>query len=86
MIWVTLTKRLWPSSANPEKIGFTALWCLSEAFRGDNLQPEGSHELNQVGPIHMTTEKAKTLLLATIVGGIFLVGGTMFLVAGKKKS
>jgi hypothetical protein len=34
----------------------------------------------------MTTEKAKTLLLATIVGGIFLVGGTMFLVAGKKKS
>jgi len=50
------------------------------------LQPEGNHELNQVGPIHMTTEKAKTLLLATIVGGIFLVGGTVFLVVGKEKS
>jgi len=34
----------------------------------------------------MTTEKAKTLLLAPIVGGIFLVGGIVFLVAGKKKS
>jgi hypothetical protein len=34
----------------------------------------------------MTTEKAKTLLLATIVGGIFLAGGTVFLVVGKEKS
>ena len=33
----------------------------------------------------MTTEKAKTLLLAPIVGGIFLVGGIVFLVVGKKK-
>jgi hypothetical protein len=74
-----LTKRLWPSSANPEDIGFTALWCLSEAFRGgESFSLKGSHELNQVGPIHMTTEKAKTLLLTPIVGSIFLVGGIVF--------
>jgi hypothetical protein len=49
------------------------------------LQPEGSHEPNQVGPIHTTAEKAKTLHIGPIVGGIFTVYGIVSLVVGKKK-
>jgi hypothetical protein len=37
-----------------------------------------------LGPIHVTAEKTKTLTLPPIVGGIALVGGIVALVAGKK--
>jgi hypothetical protein len=39
-----------------------------------------------LGPIHMTAEKTRTLPLPPIVGGISLVGGIVLLVVGKKKS
>jgi uncharacterized membrane protein len=38
-----------------------------------------------IGPIHMTADKTKTLPLPPIVGGIALVGGIVFLVVGNKK-
>ena len=38
-----------------------------------------------IGPIHMTAEKTKTLLLPPIVGGVALVGGIVLLVMGGKK-
>ena len=39
-----------------------------------------------LGPIHMTAEKTRTIPLPPIVGGISLVGGIVLLVVGKKKS
>ncbi len=39
-----------------------------------------------IGPIHMTADKTKTLPLPPIVGGIALVGGIVFLIVGNKKS
>ena len=39
-----------------------------------------------VGPIHMTAEKTRTFPLPPIAGGIFLVGGIVLLVAGKRKA
>ena len=39
-----------------------------------------------LGPIHMTAEKTRTIPLPPIVGGIALVGGIVLLVMGKKKS
>jgi hypothetical protein len=38
-----------------------------------------------LGPLHMTAEKTRTLPLPPIVGGISLVGGIVLLVVGKKK-
>jgi len=38
-----------------------------------------------IGPIHVTAEKTKTLPLSPIVGAIAVVGGIVLLVAGKKE-
>ncbi|AMV73757.1 hypothetical protein JCM30471_21770 [Desulfuromonas carbonis] len=39
-----------------------------------------------LGPLHMTAEKTRTLPLPPIVGGFALVGGIVLLVMGAKKS
>ncbi len=39
-----------------------------------------------VGPIHMTAEKTKTIPLPPILGAIALVGGIVLLVVGSKKA
>jgi hypothetical protein len=38
-----------------------------------------------VGPIHMTAEKKRTIPLPPLVGAIALVGGIVLLVGGKKR-
>lgn len=38
-----------------------------------------------LGPLHVTTEKTRTIPLPPIVGGIALVGGIVLLVAGSRK-
>jgi hypothetical protein len=38
-----------------------------------------------LGPLHVTAEKTKTLPLPPIVGAIALVGGIVLLVTGSKK-
>jgi len=38
-----------------------------------------------IGPIHLTAEKTRTIPLPPIVGGISLVGGIVLLVMGRKK-
>jgi len=38
-----------------------------------------------IGPIHLTAEKTRTIPLPPIVGGISLVGGILLLVVGRKK-
>ena len=39
-----------------------------------------------LGPIHMTAEKTRTIPVPPIVGGIALAGGIVLLVAGRKKA
>ncbi len=39
-----------------------------------------------LGPIHMTAEKTRTIPLPPIVGGIALAGGIVLLVVGRKKA
>ena len=38
-----------------------------------------------LGPVHVTTEKTRTLPLPPIVGAITLIGGIVLLVTGSKK-
>jgi uncharacterized membrane protein len=39
-----------------------------------------------IGPIHMSHDKTRSLPLGPIVGGVALVGGIVLLVAGLKKN
>lgn len=39
-----------------------------------------------VGPIHMTTEKSKTIPLPPILGVVALAGGIVLLVVGRSKA
>ena len=39
-----------------------------------------------LGPIHMSAEKTRTIPLPPIAGGIALAGGIVLLVVGKKKA
>ncbi len=39
-----------------------------------------------LGPVHMTADKTRTLPLSPIVGAIAIVGGIVLLVVGRKKS
>jgi hypothetical protein len=39
-----------------------------------------------LGPIHLTTEKEKTIPLPPILGGLALIAGTVMLIIGSKKS
>jgi hypothetical protein len=38
-----------------------------------------------IGPIHMTAEKTKTIPLTPVVGAIAIVGGIVLVVMGSKK-
>ena len=38
-----------------------------------------------IGPIHMTADKERTLPIPPIVGGISIVGGIVLVILGKKK-
>lgn len=60
-------------------IGVVAL-----AYQGINYTTR--EKVVDVGPLHVTAEKTKTLPLPPIVGGIALVGGVALLVVGNKKS
>jgi len=39
-----------------------------------------------LGPLHVTAEKTRTVPLSPILGGIAIVGGIVLLVMGSKKS
>lgn len=55
------------------------------AFAYQGITYTTREKIVDVGPIHMTAEKTKTLPLPPIVGGLALVGGIVLLVVGKKK-
>ncbi|MCG6881773.1 MAG: DUF3185 domain-containing protein [Deltaproteobacteria bacterium] len=55
------------------------------AFAYQGISYTTREKVVDLGPIHMTAEKTRTLPLSPIVGGISLVGGIVLLVVGKKK-
>jgi hypothetical protein len=56
------------------------------AFAYQGISFTTREKVVDLGPIHMTAEKTRTLPLPPIVGGIALVGGIMLLVVGRKKA
>ena len=55
------------------------------AFAYQGITYTTREKIVDIGPLHMTAEKTKTLPLPPIVGAIALVGGIVLLVMGSKK-
>ncbi len=55
------------------------------AFAYQGITYTTREKVVDIGPIHMTAEKTKTLPLPPIVGAVALVGGIVLLVMGNKK-
>jgi len=60
-----------------------AIGIVSFAYQGITYKTR--EKVIDIGPIHMTAEKTKTLPLPPIVGAVALVGGVVLLVMGSKK-
>jgi hypothetical protein len=56
------------------------------AFAYQGITYTTREKVVDIGPIHMTAEKTKTIPLPPIVGGLTLLGGIVLLVMGYKKS
>jgi hypothetical protein len=56
------------------------------AFAYQGITYTTSDKVVDIGPIHVTSEKTKTIPLPPILGAIALVGGIVLLVVGSKKS
>ena len=55
------------------------------AFAYQGITYTTREKVVDLGPIHMTADKTRTLPLPPIVGGVALVGGIVLLVLGSKK-
>jgi hypothetical protein len=56
------------------------------AFAYQGISYTTRENVVDLGPVHVTAEKTRTLPLPPIVGGLALVGGIVLLVVGSKKS
>ena len=55
------------------------------AFAYQGITYTTREKVVDIGPMHMTAERTRTLPLTPIVGAIALVGGILLLVTGSKK-
>lgn len=60
-----------------------AIGILAFAYQGITYKTR--EKVVDIGPIHMTAEKTRTLPLPPIVGAVALVGGVVLLVMGSRK-
>ena len=56
------------------------------AFAYQGITYTTREKVVDLGPLHVTAEKTKTVPLSPIVGAIAIVGGIVLLVMGSKKS
>jgi hypothetical protein len=66
-------------------IGIILIVVAIAAFAYQGISFTTREKVVDIGPLHMTAEKTRTLPLPPIVGGIALVGGIVLLVMGAKK-
>jgi hypothetical protein len=56
------------------------------AFAYQGISYTTREKVVDLGPVHMSADKTRTIPLPPIVGALALVGGIVLLVAGSKKS
>jgi len=67
-------------------IGIILIVVAVLAFTYQGINYTTREKVVDLGPLHMTAEKTRTLPLPPIVGGVALVGGIVLLVMGSRKS
>lgn len=66
-------------------IGIVLIAVAIAAFAYQGISYTTREKVVDIGPLHMTAEKTRTLPLSPIVGGFALVGGIVLLVMESKK-
>jgi hypothetical protein len=66
-------------------IGIILIVVAVAAFAYQGISLTTREKVVDLGPLHMTAEKTRTLPLSPIVGGIALVGGIVLVGVGLKK-
>ncbi len=66
-------------------IGIILIIVAIAAFTSQGISFSSREKVVDLGPLHMTAEKTRTLPLTPLVGGVALVGGIVLLVVGLKK-
>ena len=61
-----------------------AVGILAFAYQGITYTTR--EKVVDLGPVHITTEKTRTIPLTPITGGLALLGGVVLLVMGSKKN
>jgi hypothetical protein len=67
-------------------IGIILIVVAIAAFAYQGISLTTREQVVDLGPVHMTADKTRTLPLSPIVGAVALVGGIVLLVMGSKKS
>ncbi|WP_027715487.1 hypothetical protein [Desulfuromonas sp. TF] len=67
-------------------IGIILIVIAVAAFAYQGISYTTREKVVDIGPLHMTAEKTRTLPLPPIVGGVALIGGIALLVMGSTKS
>lgn len=62
----------------------TALGILALVYQG--VTYKSRETILDIGPLHATAERQKTLPLPPIIGAVAVIGGVALLVAGARKS
>lgn len=66
-------------------VGIVLIAVAIAAFAYQGISYTTREKVVDIGPLHMTAEKTRTLPLSPIVGGFALVGGIVLLVMESKK-
>ena len=61
-----------------------ALGIVAFAYQGITVHTR--EHAADIGPVHVTTEKTRTLPLPPIVGAVAMVGGIAILIAGRSRA
>lgn len=66
-------------------IGIVLIMVAIAAFAYQGISYTTREKVVDIGPLHMTAEKTRTLPLSPIVGGFALLGGIALLIMESKK-
>jgi hypothetical protein len=67
-------------------IGIILIVVAIAAFAYQGISYTTRERVVDLGPVHMSADRTRTIPLPPIVGALALVGGVVLLVAGSKKS
>ena len=71
---------------NPTVVGIVLILLGIVAFAYQGIPYTSRETVIDIGPIHATADRQKTIPLSPLLGGLALVGGIVLVVVGAKQS